>query len=73
MGSLTSEVSTPLVNLRALLVIHKLENTLAFKLNDIITGILFFIFRILLYPYLGWKMVYAFNYLPEVRNKTLIN
>jgi TLC domain len=66
MGSLTSELSTPLVNLRALLVVHKLEGTLAFKLNDIVTAILFFVFRILLYPYLGWRMVYAFNLLSEV-------
>jgi hypothetical protein len=63
MGILISEVSTPLVNLRSLLQVHKMEGTLAFKLNDAITGVLFLIFRIVLYPIFGYQLVIGFFYL----------
>ena len=63
MGILVSEISTPLVNLRALLVIHKKEGTLAFKLNDGIAAVLFLVFRIILYPALGYRLVKGFELL----------
>jgi hypothetical protein len=63
MGILISEVSTPLVNLRSLLQVHKMEDTLSFKLNDGVTGLLFLIFRIILYPIFGYQLVIGFFYL----------
>lgn len=73
MGILISEVSTPLVNLRSLFQVHKLESTLAFKLNDAITGLLFFIFRIILYPIFGYQLIIGFSYLVSTFNKSRDN
>jgi len=63
MGILISEVSTPLVNLRSLLQVHKMESSLVFKLNDAIAAVLFLIFRIILYPILGYQLIIGFFYL----------
>ena len=72
MGTLISEVTTPLVNLRSLLQVHKLDSTLAFKLNDAITGILFIIFRIILYPILAYKLVIGFSYLVSTKSHRFV-
>ena len=63
MGSLVSEISTPLVNIRGMMQVHKMEDSLIFKINDYVTGALFIAFRIVLYPTLGYRMVAAFDLL----------
>jgi hypothetical protein len=61
MASLISEVSTPLVNIRAMMQVHKMDGSPIFKLNDYVTGLLFITFRIVLYPTLGYRMVRGFE------------
>jgi hypothetical protein len=63
MASLISEISTPLVNIRAMMQVHKMDDSPIFKLNDIVTGLLFVSFRIVLYPTLGYRMVRGFEML----------
>ena len=70
MASLISDISTPLVNIRAMMQVHKMEGSLIFKLNDYITAVLFITFRIVLYPTLGYRMYRAFELL-EVSTWTL--
>jgi len=61
MASLISEVSTPLVNIRGLMQVHKMEDSAIFKLNDYVTGLFFVAFRIVLYPTLGYRMIRGFE------------
>ena len=63
MASLISEISTPLVNIRAMMQVHKMQDSLIFKLNDYVTAIFFVTFRIVLYPTLGYRMVRGFELL----------
>jgi uncharacterized MAPEG superfamily protein len=51
------------VNLRALMVVHKMEGHTVFKLNDNLIAVLFFVFRILYYPFMTYRMIYAFRFL----------
>ena len=66
MGSLLTEISTPLVNIRGMMQVHKMDGSPIYKLNDYLTGALFVIFRIILYPTLGYRMVRGFE-LNDVR------
>ena len=61
MASLISEISTPLVNIRGLMQVHKMEDSAIFKLNDYVTGLFFVAFRIVLYPVLGYRMIRGFE------------
>ena len=63
MASMLSEVSTPLMNLRALLLVHEKSDKLCFKVNDITFGILFIISRIMFLPFLNWRMIQGFSLL----------
>ena len=72
MGSLISEISTPLVNIRGMMQVHKMEGSLIFKINDYVTGLLFVVFRVFLYPTLGYRMVRGFELLDvSIINKSL--
>ncbi len=66
MGSLISEISTPLVNIRGMMQVQNMEGTLIFKINDYVTGALFIVFRIFLYPTLGYRMVRGFELLDVI-------
>ena len=63
MSTFLCELSTPLVNLRGLLVVQKKEETIFFKVNDALVAILFVVFRILYFPIMLWRMVYGFKFL----------
>jgi len=61
MSCLLCELSTILVNLRAILVVQKKDDTLFFKLNDVLTAILFFVFRIFYFPVMIWRICVGFK------------
>jgi len=73
MASLISEISTPLVNIRALMQVHKMQDSFIFKLNDYVTAFFFITFRIVLYPVLGYRMVAAFDLLDVSCTGRMIN
>ena len=56
------ELSTILVNLRAILVVQKKEDRLYFKLNDALTAVLFIVFRIVYFPIMIWRIFIGFRF-----------
>ena len=62
MSCFLCELSTILVNLRAILVVQKKEDRLYFKINDALTAVLFFVFRIFYFPVMIWRMLVGFKF-----------
>ena len=61
-----SELSTIFLNISLMLYFHKKNHTLAFKINGIILLIMFFIFRILTFPYIIFCWYSAGHYIPVI-------
>ncbi|EDO47506.1 predicted protein, partial [Nematostella vectensis] len=50
-----SEMSTPFLSLRAVLAKLGKKNSLAYIVNGVTLAVVFFVFRVLVYPYMYWR------------------
>ncbi|KAM4844354.1 TLC domain-containing protein 3A isoform 2-T2 [Thomomys bottae] len=51
----TAELSTPFVSLGRILIQHKQQHTLLYKVNGVLTLVTFLVCRILLFPFMYWS------------------
>ena len=55
-----TELSTPFVNLRAILAQHKMTNTKLYSINGIMMALMFFLFRMCFYYYMIFIVIEKF-------------
>jgi hypothetical protein len=58
--SFLTEISTPFLNYRSLMLTQRQQDSLLFKLNLGVFGALFFAFRVLFYPVIIYRGVQAY-------------
>ena len=63
--SYITEISTPFVNYRTMLITLGKGSGLLFTLNMYAFGSLFFIFRVLFYPFTIYRLIYGYWLIPE--------
>ena len=64
-ASFITEISTPFVNYRSIMLTQKQGHTQIFKLNLYIFGALFFLFRVLFYPVTTYRLIYGYKFFTE--------
>jgi hypothetical protein len=63
--SYITEISTPFVNYRTMLIVLGKGKGAMYNLNMYAFGSLFFIFRVLFYPFTIYRLIYGYWLIPE--------
>ena len=68
-----TEVSTPFVNYRSMMLTLKQSDSILFKLNIVVFAALFFLSRVIFQGLMVFRVLFAMFYLYDVRHKVKIN